>query len=128
MPLRGVAADVVRIVEGVTGRVPMTMTLRFDYGHVMPWVRRLDDGLSAIAVPDAVWLQTPVATHGKDLSTVSDFEVSAGHRVPFVLTHRLTSSATRAGRPAGRAEQDRAMVEPMNGRPREPCVTRRTGS
>jgi hypothetical protein len=62
MPPRGDAADVVRIVEGVTGRVPMTMTLRlrFDYGHVVPWVRRRDDGLSAIAGPDAVYLRTPV--------------------------------------------------------------------
>src|SRR5690349_4025883 len=75
MPPRGVAADVVRIVEGVSGRVPMTMTLRlrFDYGHVVPWVRRLENGLSAIAGPDAVWLRTPVDMRGAHLTTCADF-------------------------------------------------------
>lgn len=90
MPPRGVAADVVRIVEGVRGRVPMHMSLRlrFDYGHVVPWVRRGADGISAIAGPDAVWLRTPVPTRGEDLCTYADFEVTAGQRIPFVITHR----------------------------------------
>lgn len=92
MPPRGVAADVVRIVEGVRGRVPMHMSLRlrFDYGHVVPWVRRSPDGISAIAGPDAVWLHTPVDTHGRDLCTFADFEIAAGQRIPFVITHRLS--------------------------------------
>ena len=62
MPPRGEAADVVRIVEGVSGRVPMRMLLRlrFDYGSVTPWVRREEDHLVAVAGPDAVWLRTPV--------------------------------------------------------------------
>jgi GH15 family glucan-1,4-alpha-glucosidase len=89
MPPRGKAADVVRIVEGVSGRVPMRMelTLRFDYGHVVPWVRRVDDELAAVAGPDAVWLRTPVALEGRDQRTCAEFEVGAGDRVPFVLTH-----------------------------------------
>lgn len=92
MPPRGSAADVVRIVEGVTGTVPMQMTLRlrFDYGHVVPWVRRHDDGLSAIAGPDAIFLRTPVRTEGRDLTTVAHFTVTAGQRIPFVLTHRAS--------------------------------------
>jgi GH15 family glucan-1,4-alpha-glucosidase len=92
MPPRGVAADVIRIVEGVSGRVPMTMTLRlrFEYGHVVPWVRRLDDGLSAIAGPDAVWLRTPVELRGEHLTTLADFTVAQGQRIPFVLTHQLS--------------------------------------
>lgn len=92
MPPRGTAADVVRIVEGVSGTVPMTSTLRlrFDYGHVVPWVRRRDNGLSAIAGPDAVWLRTPVPTHGRDLTTVADFTVAQGQRIPFVFTHQLS--------------------------------------
>lgn len=92
MPLRDEAADVVRIVEGVSGTVPMTMTmsLRFDYGHVVPWVRRRDDGLSAIAGPDAVWLRTPVRMQGQGLTTVADFTVAEGQRIPFVLTHRFS--------------------------------------
>lgn len=92
MPPRGVTADVVRIVEGIRGHVPMCMTLRlrFDYGHVVPWVRRVDDGLSAIAGPDAVWLHTPVRIHGRDLTTFAEFNVDAGQRVPFVLTHQFS--------------------------------------
>jgi GH15 family glucan-1,4-alpha-glucosidase len=80
---------VVRIVEGVSGRVPMRMDLRlrFDYGHVVPWVRRAGADLAAVAGPDAVWLRTPVPLHGRDLATVSEFDVAAGQRIPFVLTH-----------------------------------------
>lgn len=89
MPPRGGHADVVRIVEGVSGRVPMRMTLRlrFDYGHIVPWVRRDGEDLVAIAGPDAVWLRTPAPVHGEDLATVAEFEVHAGQRIPFVLTH-----------------------------------------
>ncbi len=92
MPPRGVAADVVRIVEGVRGRVPMRMVLRlrFDYGHVVPWVRRLGEDLTAIAGPDAVWLRTPVPLRGKDMTTTAEFEVQAGQRVPFVLTYQVS--------------------------------------
>ncbi|MBY0285837.1 MAG: glycoside hydrolase family 15 protein [Mycobacteriaceae bacterium] len=89
MPPRGGQADVVRIVEGVSGRVPMRMVLRlrFDYGHIVPWVRRDGEYLAAIAGPDAVWLRTQAPIHGEDLATIAEFEVSAGQRVPFVLTH-----------------------------------------
>ena len=88
MPVRGEAPDVVRLVEGVSGRVDMRMDLviRFDYGRSVPWVRRTGDALLAIAGPDALYLRTPVPTRGEDLSTVADFSVAAGDRVPFVLT------------------------------------------
>ena len=92
MPPRGEAPDVVRIVEGVRGTVPMTMELRlrFDYGQVVPWVYREHDALVAVAGPDAVWLRTPVETRGENMSTSSDFEVSTGDRTPFVLTWRAS--------------------------------------
>ncbi len=88
MPPRGRAPDVVRIVEGVHGAVSMTseLRLRFDYGHVVPWVRHHADRMEAIAGPDRVRLRTPVPTHGQEMSTVSEFTVRAGQRVPFVLT------------------------------------------
>ena len=88
MPPRGRDPDVVRIVEGLSGRVEMRMELivRFDYGSIIPWVRRIDDATACIAGPDGLCLRTPVETRGKDLSTVSDFAVSEGEQVPFVLT------------------------------------------
>ncbi len=90
MPPRGEAPDVVRIVEGVSGQVRMRMHLRmrFDYGRVVPWVRREDGALAAVAGPDSCWLRTPVETRGEDLATVAEFLVEPGDRVPFVLTWR----------------------------------------
>ena len=88
MPPRGRAPDIIRIVEGISGSVPLLMELviRFDYGHVVPWVRKRHGGLEAIAGPDAIILRTPVPTHGEDLKTVAEFTVEKGDRVPFVLT------------------------------------------
>jgi GH15 family glucan-1,4-alpha-glucosidase len=88
MPPRGTEPDVVRIVEGLTGRVPMRMELvvRFDYGSIIPWVQRKDEALVAVAGPDGVCLRSPVHSHGERLTTVAEFAVSAGDRVPFVLT------------------------------------------
>jgi GH15 family glucan-1,4-alpha-glucosidase len=88
MPPRETTPDVVRIVEGVRGRVEMQfeLALRFDYGSVVPWVRNLDGVLVGIAGPDAVSLRTPVTLEGRDLRTYAQFAVSAGERVPFVLT------------------------------------------
>jgi GH15 family glucan-1,4-alpha-glucosidase len=87
MPPRERAPDVVRVVEGVRGQVRMHMELviRFDYGSVVPWVRQLNGMLSAVAGPDALYLHTPIETRGEDLTTVADFSVSEGQRVPFLL-------------------------------------------
>jgi len=91
MPPRGQAADVVRIVEGVSGRVRMRtdLVLRFDYGSIAPWVRTMDGEHGAIAGPDAVWLATPAPVERRrDLRCIGgEFEVGAGERVPFVLTY-----------------------------------------
>ncbi|MFD3695519.1 glycoside hydrolase family 15 protein [Streptomyces sp. NPDC058646] len=92
MPQRDVAVapDVIRIVEGVSGRVRMrsTLRLRFDYGHVVPWVRRSDGDRVAVAGPDSVWFRSepPVRTWGEANSTCSQFPIAAGQRVAFVLT------------------------------------------
>src|SRR5258707_661439 len=83
MPQRDDRCRIIRIVEGVSGRVAMHMELviRFDYGSVVPWVRRMDDrAVRAIAGPDALTLHTPVDVRGENLTTVADFEVSAGER------------------------------------------------
>jgi GH15 family glucan-1,4-alpha-glucosidase len=88
MPPRETKPDLVRIVEGVSGRVDMQMelALRFDYGSVVPWVRSLDGALVAVAGPDAVALHTPVELEGRDLRTYASFAVGEGDRVPFVMT------------------------------------------
>jgi GH15 family glucan-1,4-alpha-glucosidase len=89
MPPRGAAPDIVRIVEGLDGDVPMRseLVIRFDYGRIVPWVRRMDGGARlAVAGPDALRFWTPVEVHGENMSTVSTFMLRQGERVPFVLT------------------------------------------
>ncbi|MFI6462336.1 glycoside hydrolase family 15 protein [Streptomyces sp. NPDC050538] len=90
MPQRHRAPDVVRIVEGLSGKVTVrsTLRLRFDYGSVVPWVRRSDGHRVAVAGPDSVWLRSEpeVRTWGEDFSTLSEFTVEAGEKVAFVLT------------------------------------------
>ena len=88
MPPRGEAPDIVRIVEGVEGQVAMRseLRLRFDYGHVVPWVRRTERGIAAVAGPDAMWLDSPVRHVSRDFVTQGEVVVRAGDRVPFVLT------------------------------------------
>ncbi|MGL3107445.1 glycoside hydrolase family 15 protein [Bradyrhizobium sp. BR 1432] len=89
MPPRGKASDIVRLVRGISGAVKMRMQLviRFGFGAAIPWVRRIDHSLMAIAGPDMIVLRTPVETRGEDLTTVSDFEVTSGQTIPFVLTY-----------------------------------------
>jgi GH15 family glucan-1,4-alpha-glucosidase len=88
MPIRDNTVDVIRIVEGLHGHVPMRMhlTIRYDYGDVIPWVRDIGGALTAVAGPDALLLHTPIETRGVDRSTVAEFTVGRGQRVPFVLT------------------------------------------
>jgi GH15 family glucan-1,4-alpha-glucosidase len=91
MPPRGKAPDMVRIVEGVKGRVQFRseLTIRFGYGRIVPWVRKRtheDNTRVALAGPDALCFRTPADTRGEDLRTISEFAVDEGERVPFGLT------------------------------------------
>jgi GH15 family glucan-1,4-alpha-glucosidase len=87
MPPRGNHPYLVRTVVGQRGQVRMRMelTLRFDYGSIVPWVREIPGGLLAIAGPDAVRITTPVPLRGEDMHTVAEFTVSEGQEIPFVL-------------------------------------------
>jgi GH15 family glucan-1,4-alpha-glucosidase len=87
MPPRREVPEVVRVVLGKRGRVPMQMELaiRFDYGASVPWVRRTEDGIVAVAGPDLLRLHTPVPTKGENFMTHARFTVAAGEHVPFVL-------------------------------------------
>ena len=79
--------DLIRIVEGLRGEVRMHLDLviRFDYGSIVPWVRKLDGHIRAVGGPDALSLWTDVQTEGRGLTTQAEFTVRAGERVPFVL-------------------------------------------
>jgi len=89
MPIRGRHSDIVRIVRGVKGRpaIHMDLALRFDYGRIVPWVERFDGGLLAIAGPDMAVFRASAEHHGEELKTVSEFTVSEGESVNFVLTY-----------------------------------------
>jgi GH15 family glucan-1,4-alpha-glucosidase len=108
MPISGQGTDVVRIVAGRRGRVSMRMDLliRFGYGAIVPWVRAVEGGIEAIAGPEVLRLQTPIATHGEGLSTVATFSVGAGDRVPFVLTWSPSHLPDR-----GHVDPEQALVE-----------------
>ncbi|NEC09186.1 glycoside hydrolase family 15 protein [Streptomyces sp. SID7909] len=90
MPQRDKEPDVMRIVEGVSGTVEMAsvIRLRFDFGSIVPWMRRSDGHRVAVAGPDSAWLRSepPVKTWGQQFSTCSSFTVSEGEKVAFVLT------------------------------------------
>jgi GH15 family glucan-1,4-alpha-glucosidase len=87
MSPRTEAPQVARLVIGQSGSVEMQMQLviRFDYGSIVPWVRRTKTGIRAIAGPDAVTVCTPVDLHGEELTTVANFTVRAGEQTPFVM-------------------------------------------
>jgi len=88
MPRRDGAPSVVRIVEGHSGTVDlhMDLRLRFEYGSVVPWMHRVDGQLTGIAGPESVWLTTPVALRAHGEAHTADFTVTAGDRIPSVLT------------------------------------------
>ncbi|MBY8342238.1 glycoside hydrolase family 15 protein [Streptomyces spinosirectus] len=90
MPQRERAPDLVRVVEGLRGRVTMhsILKIRFDYGSIVPWVRKSGGQRVAVAGPDSVWLRSEPEVHtwGKHFGTHSEFTVEEGEKVAFVLT------------------------------------------
>jgi GH15 family glucan-1,4-alpha-glucosidase len=88
MPPRGVAPDLVRVVEGVRGKVSLTsqLRIRFDYGHVAPWVTIEGREVHAIAGPEALWLRASAPHEEVGGEILSRFTLSEGERVSFVLT------------------------------------------
>jgi pentatricopeptide repeat protein len=89
MPLRGQAAPrVMRVVEGIRGRVPMRMELavRPDYASITPWVECVPDGVCATAGPDAFRLSTPLEVEMRDGTAVAEFTASEGARERLTLT------------------------------------------
>ena len=106
MPLQDEGSSVIRLVVGRRGQVLMRTELivRFDYGSLVPWVTRLEDGtLSAVAGPDAVILRTPVPLRGENLKTMGEFTVAAHETIPFVLCYHFSHRAGPAAIDAKRA-------------------------
>jgi GH15 family glucan-1,4-alpha-glucosidase len=97
MPLSDERWDVVRIVEGISGTVSMRMDLiaRFDYGSIVPWVRRAKDILLLTAGPDTLELAASVEVCGENMKTVAQFSVRKGQRESFVLNYRPSHFPTR---------------------------------
>ena len=90
MPATDGEFDLVRIVFGRSGEVRFRteLVIRFGYGAIVPWVNRAEDGtLHAVAGPERVVLYAPVPLYGENLKTVGEFTVTAGQRVPFVLSY-----------------------------------------
>ncbi|MFJ5308819.1 glycoside hydrolase family 15 protein [Streptomyces sp. NPDC088350] len=88
MPPRDGAPQLIRIVEGISGRVPMrsTLRMRFSYGRVVPWVHKHEGRTVAVAGPDSVWFDTSAETYGKQLTTYADFTVAPGDRIAFTIS------------------------------------------
>ncbi len=88
MPVRGRNVEVLRLVEGIRGHVPMRSELvtRFDYGSVLPWIEEIDDGVLVVAGPDAMALHTTIAIRLEDAHAVSEFTVGEGERAAFALS------------------------------------------
>lgn len=119
MPVRHTAPDLVRVVEGRRGRVAVRseLAIRFGYGQAVPWVRKADGGVVAMAGPDALRLRTPAPTHGENLTTVAEFTVGPGERVPFVLTwHRSYETDPPAIDPEAALRDTRAYWREWAGR------------
>ncbi|HTZ30221.1 MAG TPA: glycoside hydrolase family 15 protein [Streptosporangiaceae bacterium] len=88
MPPRTDTPHVVRIVAGLDGEVAMrsTLRLRFDYGREVPWIRRVDREIHAIAGPNRVRLASAAPLSGDQWETLADFTVHKGDRVPFIMS------------------------------------------
>jgi GH15 family glucan-1,4-alpha-glucosidase len=106
------ADEVVRLVRCDAGEAAMTMqiTLRFDYGRLVPWLQRRSEGLVAVAGPDAVRLATPIELVNRDFTTCAEFTLCKGEYVPFVLTwfpsHREPPAVRDAFALAGEVEHE----------------------
>jgi GH15 family glucan-1,4-alpha-glucosidase len=98
MPLSNKRWDIVRIVEGLRGRVRLRMELvvRFDYGSIVPWVHRSGPTLLLTAGPDTLELAASVAVEGENMKSVAEFWVHAGEGESFVLNYRPSHIDTRA--------------------------------
>jgi GH15 family glucan-1,4-alpha-glucosidase len=105
MPPRTTHPEVIRIVEGVSGSVEMEMELivRFDYGRLVPWARRVGGDLLFVSGANSLLLRTDVPMHGRDVRTVSEFTIDEGQFASFVLSWSPSYEADHEPPPAAGA-------------------------
>ena len=131
MPPRATNAELVRIVEGMRGRradARWSWCIRFDYGSIVPVGATLDDGgIRAIGGPGhAASAHRRRSLRGEDLTTVAEFTVAAGERVPFVLAWSPIASARAAIDGSGAESLERRKHGGRRGRAAAP--TRASGA
>src|SRR5262249_9302755 len=87
MPIRTRWLDLVRVVEGVKGKVrrKMRLVVRCDYGTITPGVRKPRRAPLAGGGRDALELFSPVPTSGEGFTPAASFDVAAGDRLPFLI-------------------------------------------
>jgi GH15 family glucan-1,4-alpha-glucosidase len=92
MHVRNHEPDVIRLVIGRTGTVHIRceLTIRFDYGSIVPWARSIDGVWVLTAGPDTVHVRSEATLRHEGESLIADFTVSPGQRLPFVLTWSLS--------------------------------------
>jgi GH15 family glucan-1,4-alpha-glucosidase len=90
MPPGDSGHDILRIVEGIEGEVPMHTDLnaRFGYGAHIPWIKVDGNRATLTSGPNALLLVSPVPLQPDwDAARVeANFVVRAGERVAFALT------------------------------------------
>lgn len=111
MPPRHHRPRVFRRVEGVRGTVDMLteLVIRFEYGSQIPWVVATPEGIRAIAGPDSIELDSPVALKGEDFRHRGSFTVREGERWDFRL--QWAPSYEEAGR---HLDFDSALADTMS--------------
>jgi GH15 family glucan-1,4-alpha-glucosidase len=97
MPRRGDGPPrLMRIVEGLRGRVPMQMelSLRPDYASITPWIESVPDGVIATAGPDVFHLTTVVPLEVEDGTVRAEFLALEGARERLTLSWHLSYDET----------------------------------
>jgi GH15 family glucan-1,4-alpha-glucosidase len=88
MPMNTGRCDLVRIVEGLEGEIPLEMVFqaRFGFGHDEPWITEIRDGLGFTAGPDSLALRAPFQLKREKNRVAAFFTVKKGERLPLQLT------------------------------------------
>jgi GH15 family glucan-1,4-alpha-glucosidase len=93
MPVKDHCSHLVRLVRGISGSIKLRteLIIRFDYGAVVPWVRRRDDGsLHAVAGPDRLVLRTPIRLSPRGRTHAAEFIIAAGETIDFTLSYGVS--------------------------------------